>query len=58
MPPHAGGSPPILVGQSMPPVQMGLPPVGGVGMGAGGPGDMQVGGVGVSGVEWLFWGVR
>lgn len=43
MPPHAGGSPPILVGQSIPPVQMG-----GVGMGAGGPGDMQVGGVGVA----------
>lgn len=39
MPPHPGGSPPILVGQSMP---MGMPPVGGVGVGAGGAGDMQM----------------
>lgn len=39
MPPHPGGSTPILVGQSM---AMGMPPVGGVGVGAGGAGDMQM----------------
>lgn len=42
IPPHPGGSPPILVGQGMPVQQMMMPGVGAVGMGVGGPADMHM----------------